>query len=197
MKIEFCIRDRPSYEIAKSIFQDIPDITVTFNTITNGMYNTIISAGNSFAEMNGGVDGIINTHLSGYTPTHYIQSSVKDYINKHFMGELPVGRSIVIRTQHPIHHRLIYTPTMRVAEDVSNTINAYLAFRSALILMKDNNITAASSPLFCTGAGCMSVVQACNQMKEAYLSVVNGNLIGKDWQYYHQNHRHLYSFNSK
>lgn len=29
------------------------------------MYSTLISAGNPFAEMNGGVDGIINTHLSG------------------------------------------------------------------------------------------------------------------------------------
>ena len=194
MKIEFCIKDKASYEIAKSIFQDIPDITVSLNTITNGMYNVLISAGNSFAEMNGGVDGIINTHLSGYTPHMYIQQNVKDYINKYFMGELPVGRSVLVYTQHPKHRTLIYTPTMRVAEDVSNTINAYLAFRSALILMKDNNIYAASCPLFCTGAGCMSLVQACNQMKEAYLSVQKGNLIGKDWQYYHQNHRYLHSF---
>jgi O-acetyl-ADP-ribose deacetylase (regulator of RNase III) len=195
MKIEFCIRDRPSYEIAKSIFQDIPDITVTHNTITNGMYDTLISAGNSFAEMNGGVDGIINTHLSGYTPNSYIQFKVKEYINTYFMGELPVGRSILIKANHPRHHKLIYSPTMRIAEDVSNTINAYLAFRSTLILMKDNNITGASCPLFCTGAGCMSLVQACNQMKEAYKSVIKGDLIGKDWQYYHQNHRFLKSFN--
>lgn len=194
MKIEFCIKDRPTYEVAKSIFQDISDITVSHNTITYGMYDTLISAGNSFAEMNGGVDGIINTHLSGYTPTMYIQQDVKEYINKNFMGELPVGRSIVVRTHHPKHNKLIYTPTMRVAEDVSKTINAYLAFRSALILMKDNNIFAASAPLFCTGAGCMNVVQACNQMKEAYLSVLYGNLIGKDWSYYHQNHRYLQSF---
>jgi hypothetical protein len=72
MKIEFCIKDRSTYEIARSIFQDIPDINIILNTITNGTYNVLISAGNSFAEMNGGVDGIINTHLSGYTPYSYI-----------------------------------------------------------------------------------------------------------------------------
>jgi hypothetical protein len=101
---------------------------------------------------------------------------------------------VLISTKHPKHNKLIYTPTMRVAEDVSKTINAYLAFRSVLTLMKNNNIYAASAPLFCTGAGCMSVAQACNQMKEAYLSVVNGILIGKDWPYYHQNHRYLHNF---
>jgi O-acetyl-ADP-ribose deacetylase (regulator of RNase III) len=191
MKIEFCVRDKPSYEIVKSIFQDIPTITVTHNTIVNGTYDTLISAGNSFAEMNGGVDGIINTHLSGYTPNSYIQQNVKDYIHTYFMGELPVGSSVLIPTQHPKHRRLIYSPTMRVAEDVSKTINAYLAFRSALLVMKNNNIQAASCPLFCTGAGCMSLTQACLQMKEAYLSVVKGNLVGKDWPYFHQNHRYL------
>ena len=193
MKIEFCIKDKPSYEVVKSIFQDVPDVIVTNNTITNAIYPILISAGNSFAEMNGGVDGIINTHLSGYTPTMYIQQDVKNYINKNFMGELPVGRSILIKTHHPRHTHLIYTPTMRVAEDVSSTLNAYLAFRGALLVMRDNNLYAASTPLFCTGAGCMSLVKAAYQMKEAYLSVVKGNLIGKDWPYYHQNHRHLHS----
>jgi O-acetyl-ADP-ribose deacetylase (regulator of RNase III) len=194
MKIEFCIKEKEAYEIAKAIFQDIPDISVTQTSITNGIYNVLISAGNSFAEMNGGVDGIINTHLSGYTPNAYIQSKVKDAINIYYMGELPVGCSILVPANHPNHHHLIYTPTMRVAEDVSNTINAYLAFRGTLLLMKKHAIMAASCPLFCTGAGCMSISQACNQMKEAYLSVIDGNLLGKDWPYYHRNHRYLYSF---
>jgi O-acetyl-ADP-ribose deacetylase (regulator of RNase III) len=193
MNIEICVRDKQSYEIAKSIFQDIPTISVILNTITNGTYSTIISAGNSFAEMNGGVDGIINTHLSGYTPNKYIQEDVKAYINKYFMGELPVGQSILIPTNHPKHTRLIYTPTMRVAEDVSTTINAYLAFRSALLIMKMYSIQSASTPLFCSGAGCMSTQKACLQMKEAYKSVINGELIGKDWIYFHSNHRFLYS----
>ncbi len=194
MKIELCIPDKQTYTIAKSIFEDVPDIIVNMKSITTGMYDTLISAGNSFAEMNGGVDGIINTHLSSYTPLGYIQKDVKEFINRHFMGELPVGRSICIRTRHRQHLRLIYTPTMRVAEDVSNTINAYLAFRSALLVMIGNNIFMASCPLLCTGAGCMTVEQACRQMKEAYLSVVNQTLVGKDWPAYHQHHRLLHSF---
>lgn len=195
MKIEICIKDKASYEIAKSIFQDIPDITITQNTITNAQYSTLISAGNSFAEMNGGVDGIINTHLSGYTPDSYIQQDVKSHINKYFVGELPVGQSIIVPTKHPRHTLLIYTPTMRVAEDVSNTVNAYLAFRGALTIMKNNNIQSASTPLFCSGAGGMSVQKTCYQMKEAYKSVIDRILIGKDWPYYHANHRYLHSFN--
>ena len=191
MKIEFCIRDREQYETAKNIFNDCQYITVNHKSITDASYNTIVSAGNSFAEMNGGVDGMINSHLSSYTPTKYIQDDVKKFINEKFAGELPVGQSIIIPTQHPTHKYLIYTPTMRVAEDISKTLNAYLAFRSVLLIMKRNNIDSASTPLFCTGAGCMDVAKACKQMKEAYLSVTTGNLIGGNWQIYHNHHRYL------
>lgn len=191
MKIEFCIRDKPQYEIAKSIFADQPNISVSHTTITNGAYSTLISAGNSFGEMNGGVDRYINAHLSSYTPDSHIDDFVKAQINRFYYGELPVGSSIVLRTQHPTHRLLIYSPTMRVAEDVSGSLNAYLAFRSALVIMKNNDIQEASCPLFCTGAGCMDVAKACKQMKEAYISITQGNLIGGDWKTYHSHHRHL------
>jgi O-acetyl-ADP-ribose deacetylase (regulator of RNase III) len=135
--------------------------------------------------MNGGVDGMINT------PNSYIQEYVKLIINDKFYGKLPVGQSILIPTQHPTHRYLIYTPTMRVAEDVSNSLNAYLAFRSSLVLMKNNKITSASIPIFCTGAGCMDIVRAYEQMKEAYLSVKTGNLINGNWKIYHEHHRFL------
>jgi O-acetyl-ADP-ribose deacetylase (regulator of RNase III) len=193
MKIEICVRDKQQYEIAKSVFTEYDDIIVTHNTITNAQYNTLISAGNSFGQMDGGVDGIINSHLSSYTADKYIHQDVQDIINEKYLGELPVGQSIILQTNHPRHRYLIYAPTMRVAEDVSTSINAYLAFRGALLIMKHANISAASTPLFCTGAGCMDVLRACKQMKEAYETVIKNTLVRGNWQTYHSHHRHLLS----
>jgi O-acetyl-ADP-ribose deacetylase (regulator of RNase III) len=193
MLIEICIPDRTQYNIAKQLFEDIPEINVANKSITQATYPTIISAGNSFGEMNGGVDKIINLHLSSYTPDKYISDIVKQLIANYYIGELPVGQSIILRAAHPTHKYLVYTPTMRVAEDVSGTLNAYLAFRGSLLCLKNNKITSASTPLFCTGAGCMDIKRACLQMKEAYLSVANGNLLQGDWMLYHVHHRHLQS----
>lgn len=53
MKIELCIRDKKTYEIVKNLFNDTTDIEVNQKSITDASYDTIISAGNSFAEMNG------------------------------------------------------------------------------------------------------------------------------------------------
>ena len=189
MQIEICIPDAKQYQIAKEIFQDQPNFTVAHKSITQASYPVIITAGNSFGEMNGGVDKIVNLHLSSYTPDKYISDDVKKIIETQFIGELPVGQSVLLRTNHPLHKFLIYTPTMRVAEDVSNTLNAYLAFRGALLYAK--NLMGVSTPLFCTGAGGMDIRKACLQMKEAYISVTQGNLLGGDWRIYHAHHRHL------
>lgn len=198
MRIEFCIKETNLYNIAKHILGDIPYITVSNNSITDAQYGTIISEGNSFAEINEGLDEVgINTHLFEFTPYRYIvQQDLKSCINRYFAGELPVGQSILIYTKHPKYKTLIYTPTMRITEDVSNTLNAYLAFRSALLLMKENNIPSASVPIFCLGEGGMNIYKACYQMKEAFKSLISGNLIGKDWSYYLQNDRFLHSVGS-
>jgi O-acetyl-ADP-ribose deacetylase (regulator of RNase III) len=193
MLIEICVNSRQIYESVKGIFGDVPNVIVSLCSITQAKYPVLISPGNSFGEMNGGVDGLINTHLSGYTPDKYIQEDVKGIICKDFVGELPVGQSIVVKTQHPVFKYLIYTPTMRVAEDVSGSLNAYLAFRGALLAMLQNGLPNASTPLFCTGAGCMNLSKACQQMKEAYITVMQKKLVGGDWPLYHSHHRFLTS----
>jgi O-acetyl-ADP-ribose deacetylase (regulator of RNase III) len=191
MRIEFCVPDRHIFNTVEAILAGTPGLTVRNTSITNGSYAALISAGNSFAEMNGGVDGIVCTHLSAYTPAYYIQDKVKECIAKTHAGELPVGEAVVVEVQHPMHTRLIYAPTMRVPEDVSETLNAYLAFRGALVAMRRHGIEAASAPLFCTSAGCMPVERAVRQMRAAYLSVCSGELVGKDWLFYHENDRSL------
>jgi O-acetyl-ADP-ribose deacetylase (regulator of RNase III) len=194
LAIEFCIPDRATYLAVQPIFADVPGLTVSHTSIVNGAHAALISAGNSFAEMNGGVDGIVATHLSAYTPDRYIQADVKSRIAAEFAGELPVGHAVVVSTQHPRHRHLIYAPTMRVPADVGDTLNAYLAFRGALVAMQQAGIRAASAPLFCTSAGCMSVERAARQMRAAFESVVSNNLVGGDWPFYHENDRVLRRF---
>ena len=105
--------------------------------------------------MNGGVDGIVNTLLSAYTPMERIESGVKRAICAAYAGELPVGASVTVRPRHPNYTHLIYAPTMRV--DVSGSLNAYLAFRAALLAASHAGCRDVSAPLFCTGSGSMSV----------------------------------------
>lgn len=162
--------------------------------ITEARHDTIVSAGNSFAEMNGGVDGIINTHLSAFTPTSRIQARVKAAISRDWRGELPVGAAIVIDAQHPVHRRLVYAPTMRMASELPpGSLNAYIAFRGALVAAVRHGVTHLSTPLFCTGAGGVPVRVAVAQMLAAYASVTQPEQDQTGWQWpeLHARHREL------
>jgi len=72
---------------------------------------------------------------------------------------------------------LVHTPTMRVPKDVSNTDNAYLAFRALLTEIfnhnrQQNDIKTVAMTSFYCGAGKMSPSQAAKQMRLAYDCVV-------------------------
>ena len=163
-------------------------------SITDASHDTIVSAGNSFAEMNGGVDGIINSHLSAFTLHSRVQDIVKAAISREWGGELPVGASIVVDVRHPVHRRLVYAPTMRVACELeAGSLNPYLAFRGACITAARHGIRSLSTPLFCTGAGGVPVPVAVAQMLAAYTSVTGAGEDQTAWQWpeLHARHREL------
>ena len=49
-----------------------------------------------------------------------------------YCGEQPVGTTLLVRTYHPAIRWVAHMPTMRVPEDVGDSLNAYIAFRSLL-----------------------------------------------------------------
>jgi O-acetyl-ADP-ribose deacetylase (regulator of RNase III) len=187
LKIEFCVLQDSHADFLHTIFAKHPAITITKASITSATYPVLITAGNSFGEMGGGVDGIIRQHLSPG-----IDTAVKAHIAREYYGELPIGSSLIIPTTHSLHTRLIYAPTMRISDNVSHTINAYLAFRSALITALQNGATAVSTPLFCTGVGNMHYKTAIKQMYIAYTSILNAAaFITGDWSTYIAHHELL------
>jgi O-acetyl-ADP-ribose deacetylase (regulator of RNase III) len=166
---------------------------VVYESITQTRMPCVITAGQSFGEMNGGVDGIVNSFLSSYDSSgEYVQARVKRAIQLECGGELGVGQCLAVGTAHPRVRTLLYTATMRVAEPVSDTLNAYLAFRAALVQAAKSDVRGVASPLFCTGDGEMPVGRACRQMRAAYDSIVFGNDVQRaTWTDFHAHHRRL------
>jgi O-acetyl-ADP-ribose deacetylase (regulator of RNase III) len=171
MIVEVCVLAR-DFEAACEAMAGAPGVAVVCKSIVGASHATIASAGNSFGGMSGGVDGIVNTHLSSFTPESYVQDLVKRRILRDFDGELPVGAAVAVATMHPRHTALIYAPTMRVPGPLpADTIAPYLAFRAVLVTAVRVGVDAVSVPLFGTGAGEVSVRKACMQMHAALESI--------------------------
>ena len=154
--------------------------------------DALVSPANSFGIMDGGLDLAIRSEIGGD-----IQRRVQAVVLERHHGELPVGAAEVIETENERWPFLIVAPTMRVPEPVSNTLNAYLAFRAALLAVRAFNqpevrIRSMVVPGLGTGIGGMDARRCAAQMRVAYDQAAGPGRI-PSFQAIHQIHRKLRS----
>lgn len=138
--------------------------------------DAIVSPANSFGYMDGGIDGAYAQHFGDDLPQR-----LRVVIRAAWDGELPVGCAVIIETGSTDIPLLVSAPTMRVPGDVSATVNAYLAFRAALIAVREANrrrpgmIRSLLCPGLCTFYGKMSPEKSARQMRFAYRLIADGD----------------------
>ena len=169
IKIIFVDKNRDTADTVKEPFKDLLNVEVIRCDIAQIPYaDCMVSPGNSYGLMDGGVDKTINLMLDD------IQVRVKDVINSVYYGEQPVGTCFFLETDNQKYQYLAHVPTMMKPKDISKTLNAYLAFRALLagILnhnkVNDKKITSILLTPFCTGAGEMDAEESARQMRLAY-----------------------------
>ncbi|WP_444917882.1 macro domain-containing protein [Microbulbifer sp. JMSA003] len=133
----------------------------------------MVSPVNSFGIMDSGLDLPIRDRL-GFK----VEDRVQERIKYDFHGELPVGSAVVVPTSHENWPYLISSPTMRVPEDFSNTLNAYYAFRAILNsvqLFNRSNSPERINSILCSGLGkgigILSTRRCAGHMRAAYNSL--------------------------
>ena len=131
-------------------FIDYSDVNVINGSIFDVLSDTIVSPANSFGIMDGGIDGKIRDYF-GFE----IEKKVRQKIDTEYFGELPVGCAILTKTDDNKIKYLISAPTMRVPENVSDTLNAYLAMRAIMSVCILHDLRSVSIPGLCSLSGSM------------------------------------------
>jgi O-acetyl-ADP-ribose deacetylase (regulator of RNase III) len=151
-------------------FSDCPAVEALAGDYFQRPADALVSPANSFGIMDGGLDLAIRDEL-GFAVERKLQEVI---VGKHH-GELPVGWAEIVQTDHPRWRYLIAAPTMRIPEPISFTINPYLAFRAALVAVKNFNEAlgrrAIDSLVCCglgTGIGRVDPNKCARQMRAAY-----------------------------
>ncbi len=133
--------------------------------------DAIVSPGNSFGFMDGGLDLQISQRFGWQ-----VQRELQERIEKRALRELLVGESEIITAGDTF---IICAPTMRVPTNanIPNSINAYLAAKAILNASRNHHwIKSVSIPGLCTGTGGMSPKVCAKQMYAAYCEVVKGEI---------------------
>lgn len=147
----------PNVEVVHGRFEELP------------VYDCMVSAANSFGLMDGGVDRAI-TEFFG----NGLQRRVQYRILDEFLGEQPVGTSIIVETGHPQHPFIAHTPTMRVPMEIAHTDNVYQAMWSMLLAVRQHNLKSEKKieiiacPGLGTATGRVPYRQAARLMALAY-----------------------------
>jgi len=158
----------------RSAFAELPGFLVDRRDYFDIHADAMVSPANSFGIMDGGLDKAIETTLG-----RGIEERVRARLEERHHGELPVGAAEIVETGDDRWPLLVVAPTMRVPEDVSRTVHAYLAFRAVLLAVRAHNtiggasrpIRTLSCPGLATGVGGMPPRRCAVQMRLAYLQV--------------------------
>ena len=175
LRITLCDSYLPLVEAWQAYFPSLPDVSVTCDNIFTLEADALVSPANSFGRMDGGLDALIVEFLG-----EEVESEVQQTIRDRHDGELVVGLAEIIITNATQFPFLVVAPTMRVPQNVSRTVNAYLAFRAALRSVLAFNelhgdpIQTLLVPGLGTDNGFMPPLRAARQMRAAYNQVMLG-----------------------
>ena len=154
MKIYLCAREDGLFNAWKSFCGHHDFVTVTKQDIMSIDAESLLSPSNSFGFMTGGID----LHYKNYLG-QIIEDDLRKKIGLEFNHELLVGQATSVEIFNPPqlvkYKYMIAAPTMRVPENVSHTINAYLAAKAALVEALRIGTDSIVFPGLGTGTGMM------------------------------------------
>ncbi|MEH2030583.1 MAG: macro domain-containing protein [Nostoc sp.] len=128
----------PNVEIVNDYFEWLPD------------FDCMVSPANSFGMMDGGIDAAIIRFFG-----HSLMARVQQRILEDYLGEQPVGTSLIVETGHHKHPFLAHTPTMRVPMIITGTDIPYIAMWAMLLAVRHHNQQARQkiNTIACPGLG--------------------------------------------
>ncbi|MBE9214550.1 macro domain-containing protein [Plectonema cf. radiosum LEGE 06105] len=147
----------PNVEIVNNYFEWLP------------VFDCLVSPANSFGIMDGGMDAAIIKFFGSK-----LQDKVQQGILSDYLGEQPVGTSMIVETGNLKHPFLAHTPTMRVPMSIAGTDVPYVAMWAMLLAVRrhnqlsDHQINTVACPGLGTGIGKVPYHQAARQMALAY-----------------------------
>lgn len=152
-------------------FNYFPDVEI-FNDYFQWLtaFDCLVSPANSFGLMDGGMDADIIKFFGSSLMDRTQEAILQDYL-----GEQPIGTSLIVETANLKHPFIAHTPTMRVPMSIAGTDIPYVAMWAMLLAVRRHNqkrdhrkIETVACPGLGTGIGRVPYNEAARQMALAY-----------------------------
>jgi len=159
-------------------------IDAEVGNIFNYPASAIVTAGNSFGFMDGGID------LAMARMFPEVEMDVQRTIKSEYYGELPIGQAFAVHTGNNNQPHLIYAPTMRTGM-VLHQWEPYLAMRASVIVAKKEGFGSIVVCGLGTGTGQVSPHIHAVQMRMAIDHIEKGYFPKNFTESYHNTQKLL------
>jgi len=143
-------------------FAPFPEVTIDQGDLLAAAKHCVVSPANSYGFMDGGIDAAYRAFFGAQ-----IEIKVQEAIKRRAEGHLPVGASLVVRTENQRVPFLIVAPTMTIPEQVMSQ-NCYRAMRAILRVAVGEVARDVYCPGLGTGVGMVPPANAAAMMAQAY-----------------------------
>ncbi len=185
------------------VFEGVDNVVVTNDSIFNLSCDAIVSPANSFGFMNGGIDFSISKNLGWH-----IEKKLQKLIREKYFGELLVGQSAIVETDHEQFKYLISAPTMRTPMTILRSPNIYLAAKAIFSLLKEgkfengekikDKVETIAVPGLGTGIGNVPPILCARQMRIAWEDVMKEKYkTEKGWEELRSNYAYFFTHDEK
>jgi O-acetyl-ADP-ribose deacetylase (regulator of RNase III) len=160
----------PNQELLAYLVQEFADyeqVEIVEGNLIHISCDALVSPANSFGDMGGGVDKVIDDYFEGKA-----QQAIQQKIRDEWYGELPVGMAVIVEPIPQKKPVIISTPTMRIPGNIQGTLNVYLAMRAMLLTAYRANLIHVACPGLGTGVGGIPYDEAAHQMKVAFQMII-------------------------
>jgi O-acetyl-ADP-ribose deacetylase (regulator of RNase III) len=176
LRLMLCDCALPMVQAWQAYFGHVPNVEVMCDDIASVDADALLAPVSSFGRVDGGLDSESLSLLG-----EEFESELQAVIRSNHDGELVVGLAEILITRGSQFPFVVCAPIARTPQNVSRTVNSYLAMRAALLAVGRFNelhgdvIGSLVAPGLGVGNGLMPPLRAARQMRAAYDTVMFGS----------------------
>lgn len=151
----------PNVEIVNGTFEDLP------------FFDCVVTASSSLSSANNKVDAAVLQFFG-----EDVEKLLQKRIQEEYLGEQPIGSSLIVETNHSLHPFIAHTPTLRMPISMAGKDHVYQGMWSTLLAIRQHNkfycnclqkqINIVAVPGLGTSMGCVPIDEVARQMSMAY-----------------------------
>jgi O-acetyl-ADP-ribose deacetylase (regulator of RNase III)/HPt (histidine-containing phosphotransfer) domain-containing protein len=155
-------------------FEGLPNVEIFNGTFAElAFFDCVVTAASSLNSATNNVDSAIFKFFG-----QDVEQLLQKRIQEEYLGDQPIGTSLIVETNHPLHPFIAHVPTLRMQMSMAGKDHVYQGLWSTLLAIRQHNkiysnclhkqINIVAIPGLGTSPGCVPIDEVARQMSMAY-----------------------------